>query len=56
MKKYLLFTGDTYYPSGGWDDFVDDFDSIEEALAYAAKNGRDWFHIVDTEIKRIIRY
>lgn len=48
--------GDTYYPNGGWEDFIDDFDSIEEALARATKNGRDWFHIVDTETAKIIAY
>lgn len=44
--KYLLFAGDTYYPSGGWDDFVGAFDSID-----AAKAGVDpkcgWAQVVD---------
>lgn len=51
MKRYLLFTGDCFYPCGGWDDFRGDFDSVDAAKA--AKLDRhsrdDWFHIVDTE-------
>lgn len=50
MKRYLLFTGDNYYPSGGWDDFVDSFDSLPDALAALGAHGRkmDWFHVVDS--------
>jgi hypothetical protein len=33
MKRYALFTYDTYYPSGGWGDFYDSYDTIEEAVA-----------------------
>lgn len=32
MKKYLIFFGDVYYPSGGMDDFIADSDSYEECL------------------------
>ena len=32
MKRYLLFYGANYYPSGGMDDFLTDCDSIEECL------------------------
>jgi hypothetical protein len=31
MKRYLLFTYQIYYPSGGWNDFKGSFDDIEEA-------------------------
>lgn len=31
MKRYLLFQCNDYYPSGGWDDFVGDYDTIEDA-------------------------
>lgn len=43
MKQYLLFTGQYYYPCGGWDDFIADFDSIKEA-ANAFKNGPKAFY------------
>lgn len=32
MKQYFAFYGDCYYPSGGMDDFIGDFDTEEEAL------------------------
>jgi hypothetical protein len=48
MKKYLLFLGDCYYPSGGWNDFQSSFDTIEEARAAVPPN-TDWWHIVDSE-------
>jgi hypothetical protein len=31
MKRYWLFFWDTYYPSGGMNDFLGSFDSVEEA-------------------------
>jgi hypothetical protein len=30
MKRYLVFFSANYYPSGGMDDFLNDFDTIEE--------------------------
>ena len=33
MKRYLLFAGDDFYPSGGMGDFIADFDSLEKARA-----------------------
>ena len=32
MKNYLAFYGDAYYPSGGMDDFIGDYDTKEEAI------------------------
>ncbi len=46
MKRYLLFIGHDYYPCGGWDDFVGDFDSAEQAKV-SIEYG-DWWHIIDT--------
>jgi hypothetical protein len=51
MKRYLMFTFDTYYPSGGEGDFCGDFDSIQEAIS-AWKNQqfrREFCEILDTE-------
>jgi hypothetical protein len=44
MKRYLLFAGDNYYPTGGWEDFICDGDSIEElqALRSWGKDLYDW--------------
>jgi hypothetical protein len=53
MKRFLLFSGDHYYPSGGWDDMVGDFDTPEDATAKGQELLRqlktDWFHVVDME-------
>lgn len=57
MRRFLLFTGRDYYPSGGWNDFVRDFETEEDAvvlgkaLLRAADTSADgqWAHVVDTE-------
>ena len=58
MKRFLLFTGMAFYPSGGWDDFKGDFKSQDEAHTEAMARyeglprGLDktdyWAQIVDT--------
>lgn len=53
MKRYLLFAGYGYYPSGGWDDWIGDFDTVEEAQA--AERRGDWYHIIDTETKEEVK-
>jgi hypothetical protein len=57
-KKYLLFSGSDYYPSGGFFDFIDVFDSVEEAVAMAIKKKKDkdhdWYHVVDAETFKIL--
>jgi len=32
MKRYFAFYGCQYYPSGGMDDFIGDFDIINDAI------------------------
>jgi len=56
MKKYLLFSGVSYYPCGGFSDFMGDFLSIEDAKLCEAptKKTHDWAHIVDTETMMIV--
>ena len=56
LKRYLLFAGDYYYPSGGMNDFVDSFDSIEEAVAQHDKNFIDsWKHVYDcVEVRTVL--
>lgn len=57
MKRYLCFAGEDYYPSGGWDDYVDSFDTLEEAVSFlrsklstysTLRQDWGWCHIVDT--------
>ena len=47
MKRFLVFSGDHYYPSGGWKDFRGSYAILEEAKA--SEPGGDWAHIIDTE-------
>jgi hypothetical protein len=52
MKRYALFLGEFYYPSGGWDDFKNSFDTLDEAIKAALKEDtarapKNWWHIVD---------
>ncbi len=30
MKRFLLFAGSSYYPDGGWGDFIGHYDTEEE--------------------------
>ena len=48
MKKYLVFSGDNYYPAGGWADFDGAFDDLEEAKLAASDPNFDWGHVVCT--------
>ena len=61
MKRYLLFTIDSYYADGGWEDFDCDYDDLEEAKTKAkmfipsfCSPGSGRIHIVDIEIGKII--
>jgi hypothetical protein len=61
MKRFLIFEGQCYYPLGGMDDFVIDFDNIETVHDYMVKNGfsvnekekhpldNEWLSVYDTE-------
>ena len=44
---YLLFSGDKYYPSGGWQDFDGTYATLEYAIMYALDKNAGWWHIVD---------
>jgi hypothetical protein len=52
MRQFLLFAGDHYYPSGGYNDFKESFDSIVEAEVAGAKY--DWCHVVDAFTHEIV--
>ena len=46
MGNYLLFAGDNYYPGGGFNDYRGRFETLEDALAWAARKSHDWWHVV----------
>lgn len=63
MKRYLAFYGSIYYPSGGMEDFIGDFDSKLEAYNHIMKAHNDeeredwscnWYQIYDLELKLIV--
>ena len=41
MKKYLAFYGAAYYPSGGMDDFIGDYETLEEAIQTINKKHKE---------------
>ncbi len=57
LKRFLLFAGKNYYPSGGWRDFIDSFDTKEDAEGFYLNDGPvgtpahpynfDWYQIID---------
>lgn len=60
LKRYLLFAGSQYYPSGGWDDLKGSFDTLEEAVAAGdhvddlSIRDHDWFQVVDSMTGEIV--
>ena len=52
MDRYMLFSFDTYYPSGGMSDFIGSYDTIEAAMN---AEFRDNYHIYDTVTNKIVR-
>lgn len=54
-KRFLLFGGDQYYPGGGWEDFVESFRTLDEAVEFEKPSGhREWWHVVDTDSGKIV--
>jgi hypothetical protein len=60
MKRYLLFAGEEYYPNGGMNDFVNDFDKESDAVALGnrlLKEKPDWFswiQVYDCKKRRLV--
>ena len=54
MKRYLLFSGYTYYPDGGWEDFRGSFRTLEEAKEATLEAPGDWWQIVDTDTGKLV--
>lgn len=45
--KIALFSGAFYYPSGGIEDFVGFFESVDEAIKAGQSEDNDWYQVVD---------
>lgn len=51
MRRFLTFTYNETYPSGGWNDFTGDYVTLEQALQSreGARSGvAQYFQVVDT--------
>lgn len=49
---FLVFAGNSYYPSGGYHDYIGTFGTVEAALLTLLKgpNAFDWWHIVQDNV------
>lgn len=53
-RPFFLFTGDHYYPAGGWDDYRGRFATENEALTAAANQKDDWWQVVNINSGQIV--
>lgn len=51
---YLLFAGDIYYPEGGWADFINYFNTPEDAAAHVDITSPDWWQIVNADTLTVL--
>ena len=55
VKKYLLFTYYAGRPLGGARDFLDSFDSVEEALENLLDERTRYYQIVDRDTMKTVK-
>lgn len=56
LLPFALFSGDYYYPAGGWGDFVGCYESMEDALGGFIPSEYAWAHVVDLrELREVAR-
>jgi len=55
MKRFLVFTFDRWYPSGGWSDFAASYDALEEAQNHVFATHSDHYQIVDATTGQVIQ-
>jgi hypothetical protein len=55
MKKYLVFTYYVGRSLGGIKDFLDGFDSVEEALDNILLERNRYYQIVDKDSMKVVR-
>lgn len=57
-RRFMLFGGDNYYPSGGIDDLHGSYHSLEAAMMHATTWFYDdytWWNIIDLEAGKMWR-
>lgn len=55
MTKFLVFTYYAGRPLGGMSDFLDSFESVDQALENVLPEPQRYFEIVDAASMRIVR-
>jgi hypothetical protein len=55
MKKFLLFTYYVKRSLGGARDFLDSFDSLEEALENILPEKERYYQVVDRDSMRVVK-
>lgn len=62
MKPFIILWGNKYYPRG-WDDYIGEADTIDEAVPLALSRDKEegdrseqytWWEIVDLRIKQVV--
>jgi len=62
MKRFLVFSGDYYYPAGGMDDFDIDLETRDQCIQYIKSKilhkkrqheKYKWAHVFDCQTKKI---
>ncbi len=57
MRRFLLFSGDEFYPSGGWDDFKGDYSTLPYAQIEAGEATEyTWAQVVDGVHRRVVSF
>lgn len=57
MKRFEVFGRDIYHAGGGMEDFLQDFDTLAEALPLVNKLAGEiygWAHVWDGETREIV--
>jgi hypothetical protein len=54
LKRFLVFSGEDFYPGGGWKDFVGSVDNIYDAMSLIIGAKGDWSEIVDSTTQEVV--
>lgn len=61
MKRYLLFTFQSHYPCGGWNDILSTYDDLQGAIDEGERLisersllSPDHYHVVDIQLGEIV--
>lgn len=55
VKKYMLFTYYVGRPMGGFKDYLDSFDTVEEALDNVLEEWTRYYQVVDSDTMETVR-